>query len=105
MNENFEKYSYNSHKKGKLTRFVTATEFADMITDSRVCNERFARAEVFPLWNLSMMTQPDEITKERHLNMEFTEFIEAICRVADKLAIPNLLKDEELASSDELLFS
>lgn len=26
--------------------------------------------------------------------MNFTEFIEAICRVADRLAIPNLMRDE-----------
>ncbi len=41
-----------------------------------------------------MMTQKDEVTSDKHLNMNFTEFIEAICRVADKLSIPNLLDDE-----------
>ena len=40
-----------------------------------------------------MMTQVDEITREKHLNMNFTEFIEAICRVADKVCIPNILKE------------
>ena len=38
-----------------------------------------------------MMTQVDEINNERHLNMNFTEFIEAIARVADKLNLPNVL--------------
>ena len=37
-----------------------------------------------------MMTQVDEINNDRHLNMNFTEFIEAICRVADKLSLPNV---------------
>ena len=40
-----------------------------------------------------MMTQIDEINYEKHLYMNFTEFVEAICRVADRLAIPNLLTD------------
>jgi len=39
------------------------------------------------------MTQKDEINNDRHLNMNFTEFIEAICRVADRLSIPNLSEE------------
>jgi len=37
--------------------------------------------------------------------MEFPEFIEAICRVAEMLAIPNLLKDTDPATSNKLSFS
>jgi hypothetical protein len=42
----------------------------------------------------------DEINKERHTRMNFCEFVEAICRVADR-AIDNLSKgaDEEVQSS------
>lgn len=40
-----------------------------------------------------MMTQVDEINYEKHLYMNFTEFVEAICRTADRLAIPNLQTD------------
>ena len=40
----------------------------------------------------------DEVNDERHLNMGFNEFIEAICRIADKLAIPNILVDKPLKS-------
>ena len=42
-----------------------------------------------------MMTQVNEINGDKHLNMNFIEFIEAICRVAEKLAIPNLCEDDE----------
>ena len=69
-------------------------EFADLISDGGVLNETFSRGEIYPLWNVSMMTQVDEINSDRHLNMYFAEFIEAICRVADKLAIPHLILDE-----------
>ena len=41
---------------GKAIRYITATEFADMVNDSKVTNERFTRNEVFALWILSMMT-------------------------------------------------
>jgi hypothetical protein len=73
---------------------MSVQEFADLITESGVLNESFSRNEIYPLWNQSMMTQVDEINEAKHLNMNFTEFIEAICRVADRLAIPNLVRDE-----------
>ena len=39
------------------------------------------------------MTQVDEIEKDRHINMIFVEFVEALIRVADKLEIPHVLDD------------
>lgn len=41
--------------------------------------------EIGPLFNLSMMTQVDEINSERHCQMMFLEFVEAMCRVADRV--------------------
>ena len=41
-----------------------------------------------------MMTQLDEIENDRHLNMTFVEFLEALVRVAERLEIPNLVDDE-----------
>jgi hypothetical protein len=41
--------------------------------------------EIGPLFNLSIMTQVDEINSDRHCQMYFIEFIEGICRVADKV--------------------
>lgn len=35
-----------------------------------------------------MMTQKDEIDKDRHLNMVLVEFIEAVGRVAEKMSLP-----------------
>lgn len=31
-----------------------------------------------------MMSQEDEVESDRHMNMSFTEFIEAFCRVAEQ---------------------
>lgn len=64
-----------------------------MISDSKCINDFFTYKEIFPIWNLSMMTQRDEINYDKHLNMNYPEFVEAICRVADKLGIPNIAED------------
>ena len=39
-----------------------------------------------------MITQLDEIEKDKHINMTFVEFLEALVRVAEKLEIPNILE-------------
>lgn len=65
-----------------------------MIETSGVVSDFFTFKEIYPIWNLSMMTSRDEINNDKHLNMNFTEFIEAIGRVADKLSIPHLVDDE-----------
>jgi len=67
-----------------------------MIVNARVITDHFSFKEIYPIWNLSMMTQVDEIYKDKHLNMNFAEFIEAVCRIADKLGIPHLIDDNQL---------
>ena len=64
-----------------------------MIYTSRVISDNFGFKEIYPIWNISMMTSKDEINSDRHLNMNFVEFIEAVCRIADKLSIPNILEE------------
>ena len=70
-------------------RFVSLEEFITMVTTSGVIDEDFGVREINGLYNLSMMSQVDEIHSDRHLEMYHLEFHEAICRVAEKLAIPS----------------
>lgn len=42
-----------------------------------------------------MMTQMDEINKDKHLNMILPEFIEGIGRVADKISLPPVFEHME----------
>lgn len=42
-----------------------------------------------------MMTQVNELDSDKHLNMIQTEFIDAIGRIADRVAIPPLFQDDE----------
>ena len=41
-----------------------------------------------------MMTQVDEIDKDKHINMTFVEFLDAVVRVAEKVEIPHCVSDE-----------
>jgi len=56
----------------------------DLITDSGVVNDNFGAKEIGVIYNLSMMTQVDEIHNTRHMDMRFIEFVECLARVADK---------------------
>jgi hypothetical protein len=49
-----------------------------------------------------MMTQIDEIERDKHINMTFVEFLEAVVRVAQKLEVPNLINDGFEPAEDEI---
>jgi flagellar biosynthesis regulator FlbT len=43
------------------------------------------------MYNLAMMTSLDEIESDRHQNMIFVEFLEALVRVAERLEMPHAI--------------
>ena len=47
-----------------------------------------------------MMTQKDEIDRDKHMNMILVEFIEAIGRVADKISLPPVFECMEGVPQD-----
>ena len=65
-------------------------EFTSLLSNAGLINENFGNREVGPLWNLSIMTNKDEVNNEKHLNMNLVEFYEAIARVADRFDMANL---------------
>ena len=70
-------------------------EFVDLVVVTGCVDDSFGSRDIGTLYNLSVMTQVDEIHSDRHLQMRFVEFVEAICRVADKVITPdNYLQDE-----------
>ena len=73
-------------------------EFIDLINLSGVIDDNFGAREISVLFNLSMMTQIDEVNKERHYQMAFIEFVEALARVADRVMIT---KGEDYEYLDE----
>ncbi len=73
-----------------------------MIGDGQVVDESFGAREIGIAYNLAMFTQVDEIDDDRHMKMYLDEFMDAIGRVADKLAVNSpydgpTLEPEELS--------
>ena len=94
----FEKiYKQNSGRYALpgATRYMSLDEFFDLITGWGVVNDSFGQREIGTLFNLSMMTQKNELDNDKHFNMILVEFIEATGRVADKLYIPPLVDEDE----------
>jgi len=58
-------------------------EFEKLISQADVYSEKFTKNNVALCYKLSMASQVDEIKNDKHLNMDFSEFIEAFARVAD----------------------
>lgn len=72
---------------------MSLAEFIDIFTDTGIFNESFGSKQILQQFAVSMMTSVDELDQERHMNMTFAEFMEAIVRVADQTMIPNLQDD------------
>ena len=82
----YDKYSGRYSLPGQAP-FMSLEEFTQMVTDSNVIDENFGAREVGMLFSVSMMTQVNELDSDRHLHMQFPEFIDAIARLAEKLAL------------------
>ena len=82
-------------------KFMSLEEFSDLIVNARCLSDNFGAKQIASQWNVSLMTQLDEIENDRHLNMTFVEFLEALVRVAERLEIPNLVDDEGSSPTEE----
>jgi hypothetical protein len=77
---------------GGEERYMSLAEFVDLVTSTSVIDDNFGVREINVIFRLSMAVQVDEIRYERHTRMQFLEFVEAICRVADRV-VTNLVAD------------
>lgn len=59
-------------------------EFSNLITN--IIDKDFPVREIPLCFNQSMKIQVNEVELDKHYNMTFPEFIEAFCRVVDKLS-------------------
>jgi len=53
---------------------------------TRIVDSEFPVREIPILYNISMKWQVDEIHTDRAFNMQFPEFLEALCRIVDKIS-------------------
>ena len=86
----FKRYSGKETLPGEQ-KFMSMNEFIDLVTSSGVVDDNFGAREIGTMYNMAMMTQVDEINKDRHYQMRFIEFLEALCRVADRVLTKSLL--------------
>ena len=77
---------------------MSIEEFFSLITDSGALRYEVGHgnSEIGCQFNLSMMTYVDEIDNNKHIQMFYYEFLEAISRVAHKIKIfPNIDKYQQ----------
>lgn len=61
-----------------------------LVQSSLIVSQFLPPRDISICYNLSIMTQVNEIDQERHIHLCFEEFIEALARIADKMS------DEEI---------
>eukprot|EP00347_Sterkiella_histriomuscorum_P007903 403347122 len=85
-------YKQNSgrYTKPGHTPFMSLEEFQEMITCTNITSESFGTREIGIHFNLSKMTETNEVDFEKHMQMQFIEFIEALGRIAEKLNLETL---------------
>ncbi len=88
----YERFSGKYASPG-AAHYMSMIEFQELFQDSGIFNDQFGTKMLPQQFTLSMMTQVDEIDSDRHMNMSFCEFMEGLVRVAENLAIPNLVQD------------
>mmetsp|Transcript_17185 Transcript_17185/g.15185 ORF Transcript_17185/g.15185 Transcript_17185/m.15185 type:complete len:285 (+) Transcript_17185:579-1433(+) len=77
-------YAYSGkHCKPGEQNFMCSDEFLRLFSDAGVQSDLFGAKEIGIIFNLSMMTQVDELNSDRFYRMTFDEFIEGVARVAD----------------------
>jgi hypothetical protein len=81
--------------------YMSMEEFFELFEQVQICSENFGTRECGIIFSLSMGTQVDEVHANRHTKMTFVEFLEAYCRVADKLSKYDILRG--LAEEEELI--
>jgi NLR family CARD domain-containing protein 3 len=90
----FESYS-GKYSKPSKPRFMSIEEFITLITESGALRYEVGHGNsvIGSQFNLAMMTHVDEINSNKHIQMFYYEFLEAIARVANKIKIfPNIDK-------------
>ena len=56
-----------------------------MFSSAEIFSETFGSREIGIHFSLSKMTEINEVDFDKHMQMQFIEFLEAIARVAEKL--------------------
>ena len=75
-----------THMKPGDQWFMTTDELESIFADSNLINDQLVSRDIAVYFNQAMMTQVDELKKEKHLRMNFIEFLEAFARCANQIS-------------------
>jgi hypothetical protein len=93
LDQIWTKYSGMKTMPGKK-KYMCVDELRKLIFDSGIEKE-IPERDIPIIFNLSMMTQVDELTSERIFEMSYVEYLECLCRLADRVSLPSLYYSEE----------
>lgn len=79
---------------------MMADEFESIFVASELVNDSFVGRDCWISFNTAMMTQVDELSKDRHLKANFIEFLEAFARACDIISLPP--PQEETVKNNQL---
>jgi ABC-type Fe2+-enterobactin transport system substrate-binding protein len=86
---------------------MSLDEFRMLCVDAGMISESFTTREIDVCYSQAMMTQIDYLYKKRHLEMNYVEFLEAICRAVNETSIEEnteaTLRDKLVALVPNLL--
>lgn len=97
----YGRYSGRKVKPGQKP-FMSLSEFEAIIQGTDLITETFTVREIGLAFNLSMMTQVQELDTDRQYQMHFLEFIEAFSRAADMAKVPDPVTKEKPNESTPL---
>lgn len=89
----YKKYSGRKALPGQKP-FVSLKEFRDLCQVAGLVNDFFSTREIDWCYFQAMMTQVDELYKKRHLEMSYTEFLEALCRACNLASVNPITGDQ-----------
>jgi len=75
---------------GTATNFMSLEELIALFDKASLFNEKFAQAEMSIPFNLSMMTNKNELLNDKHINMGFVEFLEVLGRICEHYEMDKL---------------
>ena len=78
----YKKYSGKKTLPGKK-KFMSMEELYQICSTANLFDDNFVDRDVALAFNLSMMTQKDELNDRRIFEMSSLEFFEALARIAD----------------------
>ncbi|KAL4499138.1 hypothetical protein ABPG72_017040 [Tetrahymena utriculariae] len=102
----YEKFAGSRNKEKRLftnVKVMCCQEFKDFIFSYPIFSELTNERELNQFFNDSIMTQVDELNKDRHMQMQLIEFVEAFGRISDKLSPVPYGEDKDAYTKQELM--